>query len=78
MGHPMRLELTLAGLLVKLVNHYTIRGAPPVMLVPYRMRSISLLPSLSGPHWPGRVAPNSLLSLGQIELNCVLIQNRIV
>ena len=27
MGHPMRLELTLAGLLVKLANHYTIRGA---------------------------------------------------
>ena len=26
MGHPMRLELTLAGLLVKLANHYTIRG----------------------------------------------------
>ena len=25
MGHPMRLELTLAGLLVKLVNHYTTR-----------------------------------------------------
>ena len=23
MGHPMRLELTLAGLLVKLANHYT-------------------------------------------------------
>ena len=28
MGHPMRLELTLAGLLVKLANHYTTRGAP--------------------------------------------------
>ena len=28
MGHPMRLELTFAGLLVKLANHYTIRGAP--------------------------------------------------
>ena len=27
MGHPMRLELTLAGLLVKLANHYTTRGA---------------------------------------------------
>ena len=28
MGHPMRPELTLAGLLVKLANHYTTRGAP--------------------------------------------------
>ena len=27
MGHPMRLELTLAGLLVKLANHYTNWGA---------------------------------------------------
>ena len=27
MGHPMRIELTLAGLLVKLANHYTTRGA---------------------------------------------------
>ena len=27
MRHPMRLELTLAGLLVKLANHYTTRGA---------------------------------------------------
>ena len=27
MGHPMRLELTLAGLLVNLANHYTTRGA---------------------------------------------------
>ena len=27
MGHPMRLKLTFAGLLVKLANHYTTRGA---------------------------------------------------
>ena len=27
MGHPVRLELTLAGLQVKLANHYTTRGA---------------------------------------------------
>ena len=27
MGHPMRLELTLAGLLVKLANYYNTRGA---------------------------------------------------
>ena len=29
MGHPMRLEITLVSLLVKLANHYTIRGAHP-------------------------------------------------
>ena len=27
MGHPMRIELTRAGLLVYIANHYTIRGA---------------------------------------------------
>ena len=31
MGHPMRLELTLAGLLVKLANHYTTRGAHGIL-----------------------------------------------
>ena len=33
MGHPMRLELTLAGLLVKLANHYTTRGAHATSLL---------------------------------------------
>ena len=28
MGHPMRLELTRVGLLVKLANRYTTKGAP--------------------------------------------------
>ena len=27
-GHPMRIELTRVGLLVKLANRYTTRGAP--------------------------------------------------
>ena len=27
MGHPMRLELTQVGLLVKVANHYTTKGA---------------------------------------------------
>ena len=27
MGHPMRLELTRVGLLVKVANHYTTKGA---------------------------------------------------
>ena len=41
MGHPMRPELTLAGLLVKLANHYTTRGAPFLLLyVPLAFRTI--------------------------------------
>ena len=28
MGHPMRLELTRVGLLVKFANRYTTKGAP--------------------------------------------------
>ena len=39
------------------------------------MRSTSLLPSLPGPPWPGVVAIDRVLSIGQIELNCVLILN---
>ena len=33
MGNPMRLELTLAGLLVKLANHYTTRGAQTIQRI---------------------------------------------
>ena len=33
MGHPMRIELTRAGLLVYLANHYTTRGALPRVVV---------------------------------------------
>ena len=29
-----------------------------------------LLPSLLGPLWPGVVAPDRVISMGQIELNC--------
>ena len=32
MGHPKRLELTLAGLLVKIANHYTTPGVHSVEL----------------------------------------------
>ena len=42
------------------------------------MRSISLLPSLSGPQWPGVVAHDRVLPMGQIELSCVLMLNWIV
>ena len=33
------------------------------------------LPLLPGLLWPRVVAPNRALSMGQIELNCVLILN---
>ena len=35
------------------------------------MRNTPSLPSLSCPLWPGNVAPESVLSMGKIELNCV-------
>ncbi len=35
----------------------------------------ALLPSLPGPLCPGVLAPNRVLSMGQIELNCVLRLN---
>ena len=39
------------------------------------MRSALSLPSLPGPLWPGVVVTDSVLSMGQIELNCVLPLN---
>ena len=36
------------------------------------------LPSLPRPLWPGVVAPDRVLSMGQIKLNCVLMVNGIV
>ena len=39
------------------------------------MQSTPSLLSLTGPHCPGVVAPDGVLSLGQIELNCVLMLN---
>ena len=42
------------------------------------MLSILSLPSLPGPLWLGVVAPDRVLSMGQIELNYVLMLNRIV
>ena len=43
-----------------------------------RMQSTPSLSSLPGPLWTGVVAPNRVLSMGQIELNCVLMLNWIV
>ena len=48
------------------------------MLELWRMRNTPSLPSLSGPLSPGVVERNRVLSMGQIELNSVLMQNWIV
>ena len=32
-------------------------------------------PSLPGSLWPGMVAPDKVLSMGQVELNCTLMLN---
>ena len=41
------------------------------MLELWGMWSTPSLPSLPGPPWPGVVAPDRLISIDQIELNCV-------
>ena len=50
-------------------------GEDPVMLELLGMWRTLLLPSLPAPLWPGVVALDRVLSLGQIELNCVLMLN---
>ena len=50
-------------------------GEVPVMLELWGMRSTPSLPSLAGRLWLGVVAPERVLSMGQIKLNCVLMQN---
>ena len=47
------------------------------MLELWVMQSTPSLPSLLGPLCPGVVAPDRVLSMGQIELNCVA-KNRTV
>ena len=49
-----------------------------VMLDLWGMLSTPSLPSLLGPLWSGVVAPDRVLSMGQIELKCVLMLNWIV
>ena len=49
-----------------------------VMLEIWEMWSTPVLSSLSCPLWPGVVAPDRVLSMGQLELNCVITLNRIV
>ena len=50
-------------------------GEVPVMLELWGMRSTTSFSSLPGPLWPGVVAPDRVLSMGQIELNCELLLN---
>ena len=53
-------------------------GEAPVMLDLWRLQSTPSLPLLPSPLWPVVVAPDKVLSMGQIELNCVLMTNWIV
>ena len=53
-------------------------GVVPVMLELWRMRSTPSLPLLPGPLWPRMVPLDRVISMGQIELNCVLMLNWIV
>ena len=43
------------------------------MLELWGMQSKPLLPSLPGPLWPRVIAPDKVLSMGQRELNCLLM-----
>ena len=53
-------------------------GKVPVMLELWVMWSTPSLPLLPGPFWSGVVEPDrALLSMGQVELNCVLKLNGI-
>ena len=52
-----------------------IDGEVAVMLQFWGMRSTPLLSALSGPFWPGVVASDRVLSMDQIELNCILMLN---
>ena len=53
-------------------------GEAPVILELCDMQSTPLLPSLPSPLWFGVVAPDRVLSMGQIELNSVLMLNWVV
>ena len=52
-------------------------GEAPVLLELWGMWSTPSLPTLPDPLWHGIVAPDRTLSMGQVELNCVLMLNRI-
>ena len=50
-------------------------GEVPLMLELWGMQSTPLLPSLPGPLRPGVAALDRVISIGQTELNCVLMLN---
>ena len=50
----------------------------PVMLEFWGMWSTPSLPLLPGPLWPRVVASDRVLSMGQIEVNCIAMLNWIV
>ena len=50
-------------------------GEVPVMLELWGMQSTPSLLSLPGLLWPGDLATDMVFSMGQIELNCVLMLN---
>ena len=62
---------------VKCPGYETIQsdGEVQVMLELREMWSTPSLPLLPGPLWPGLVAPDRVLSVGQIKLNCILMLN---
>ena len=47
-------------------------GEVPVMPELWGMQRTPSLPSLPGPLWFGVVAPDRVLSMGQMELNCIV------
>ena len=53
-------------------------GEAPVMLELWGMRINPLLPPLGGPHLPGVVVPDRVLSMGRIKLNRILMLSWIV
>ena len=48
------------------------------MLELWGIRNTPSMPSLPGPLRPGGVAPDTVTSMGQIELNCILMRNSFV
>ena len=48
---------------------------PPGRLELSEMWSTPLLLSLPGSFWPEMLVPDRVISMGQIELNCILVQN---
>ena len=52
-------------------------GEVPVKMELWETRSISSMPSIPGPLWSRVVAPDRVICMGQIELNCMILLNSI-